>query len=211
MRVPLKTATLLTTSFFAIFILQLCNTNCNASYSQNVMVEVPAGEQPFFIDSASMHTLADAVLQSLGYLKRMPAQRKFYLAGRSYDKEWLQESLEYFLVLLEKARTPDELHQQLKKNFHVYQVLNSTGDEEVLVTGYYEPIVKGSLQKRGPYQYPLYGPPSDLVRVNGSDDQVTVGRYVNGRLVPYWTRREIDETGVLAGNELVYVTDPVDA
>jgi membrane-bound lytic murein transglycosylase A len=38
-----------------------------------------------------------------------------------------------------------------------------------------------------------------------------VGRLDGGRLVPYWSRGEIEELGLLAGRELVYINDPVEA
>jgi membrane-bound lytic murein transglycosylase A len=87
-----------------------------------------------------------------------------------------------------------------------------------LVTGYYEPLLHGSLAPDDRYRYPLYRRPEDLIRVELGDlfpelkGKKVRGRLVGQRLVPYFDRAEIDNGDApLAGNELVWVDDPVDA
>lgn len=87
-----------------------------------------------------------------------------------------------------------------------------------LITGYYEPLLRGSLSPDPRYPYPLYRPPPDLVTVElGELFPALQGRRVRGRLagrrvVPYYSRAEIDGGGrPLAGHELVWVDDPVAA
>ena len=79
-----------------------------------------------------------------------------------------------------------------ERRFTPYRVTNN-GREKGLFTGYYEPILYGSLHKHGAYKYPLYKRPSDL-----RDKRA------------YYTHAEIDN-GALAGRhlELVWVDDPV--
>jgi membrane-bound lytic murein transglycosylase A len=87
-----------------------------------------------------------------------------------------------------------------------------------LFTGYYEPLLRGSRRRQGPYRYPLYRAPGDIVQVDlGSFREDLAGRRVAGRLqgrrlVPYADRLEI-ESGFLAGRglELLWVDDPIDA
>ncbi len=85
-----------------------------------------------------------------------------------------------------------------------------------LFTGYYEPELKGSRTRHGPYQTPLYGVPADLVTSDLGlfrdtfKGQRLAGRVVDGRLVPYPARAEIVARG-LNGPPLFYVDDPVDA
>ena len=83
-----------------------------------------------------------------------------------------------------------------------------------LFTGYYEPEVKASLKRHGPYQVPLHGRPTDLVRLKPKDAArlgLAFGRYVGGRARPYFTREEI-ERGALDGRglEIAWLKDPVD-
>jgi len=82
----------------------------------------------------------------------------------------------------------------------------------MLVTGYFEPVLDGSLTRNAPFIYPLYRVPPDLLSRQDPDTDIKkVGRLVNGRLVPYWTRAQIEEGNLLAGHELLYLASPVDA
>lgn len=91
------------------------------------------------------------------------------------------------------------------------------GAQQAHFTGYYEPELKGSLNPGGPHRYPLWGRPRDLVEVDLSRFGIAggrkiVGRIKGGRLVPYFTRAEI-EAGALRGRAqpIAYVADPIAA
>jgi len=84
-----------------------------------------------------------------------------------------------------------------------------------LFTGYYEPEVKGSRSRGGPYQVPVYRRPGDLEAFDAAARKATglaYGRRIGNKAQPYHSRREIEE-GVLAGQnlELVWLTDWADA
>lgn len=86
-----------------------------------------------------------------------------------------------------------------------------------LMTGYYEPMLRGSKTRHGDYQYPLYGVPDDLITVDlaGLHPQLKGlrlrGKLVGNRVVPYDTRGEIESRSDLRGKVLCWVDDPVDA
>ena len=92
------------------------------------------------------------------------------------------------------------------------------GKPQGLFTGYYEPLVRGSRQKQGPYIVPLYRQPPDLVQVDLGEfrdslkGQRIAGRVRDGRLRPYEDRGAI-EAGALANKnlELVWLDDAADA
>lgn len=92
------------------------------------------------------------------------------------------------------------------------------GADKGLLTGYYEPELKGSLDRTPPYLTPLYIRPPDLVTVRlGRFVPELSGRSIqgavkNGELVPYATRGAI-MGGALADRdlELLWVDDPVEA
>ncbi len=46
-------------------------------------------------------------------------------------------------------------------NFKLVPITNSDGSAEGIITGYYEPVLHGSLQADGKYKYPVYGKPVD--------------------------------------------------
>ncbi|MFW6077267.1 MAG: MltA domain-containing protein, partial [Hyphomicrobiales bacterium] len=84
-----------------------------------------------------------------------------------------------------------------------------------MFTGYFEPEVRGSRTKGGPYQVPVYRRPSDLETFDGAARQATglaYGRRIGKSPAPYYSRKEI-ETGALAGRdlELVWLADWADA
>lgn len=87
-----------------------------------------------------------------------------------------------------------------------------------LITGYFEPELQGSRKRQGRFNVPLHVRPSDLVAVDlgrFSDElkgKRIAGRVVQGRLIPYHNRSQI-ERGALRGKklELVWVDDAADA
>jgi membrane-bound lytic murein transglycosylase A len=82
-------------------------------------------------------------------------------------------------------------------------------------TGYYEPMIWGSRDRRGAFQIPVYGLPADLVRADlGQFDLKLSGEHVSGRvsgnaLVPYADREEIERAGIKTAPVLFYTDDPV--
>lgn len=79
-----------------------------------------------------------------------------------------------------------------EKYFTPYQLIERGGTDGKL-TGYYAPLLRGSMHRQGPYQYPVYAVPPEMK---------------SGQ--PFLTRKEIDQ-GALAGRglELMYLDDPV--
>ena len=115
------------------------------------------------------------------------------------------------------APTPTQQKQFFEQHFSPWMVVNNRGANVGLVTGYYEPLLHGSLARTPRYQFPLYAPPSDLLTVDLGDVVPELkGRRIRGRLqgnrvVPYLTRAEIDsEDPPLTGLELAWVDNPVD-
>jgi membrane-bound lytic murein transglycosylase A len=85
---------------------------------------------------------------------------------------------------------------------------------EALITGYYEPLLRGSRTRHDAYQTPVYATPRDLVSVDLGTfrpewkGEHTAGRVSAQHLVPYATRAELDEFPPPAG-ALFYGDDPV--
>ncbi len=77
--------------------------------------------------------------------------------------------------------------------FTPFQIANNDGTLDGLVTGYYEPLLRGSRTRHGPYQYALYRWPY---------------RYKTGQTLPI--RAQLERSGALTGNELVWVDDPIE-
>ncbi len=102
--------------------------------------------------------------------------------------------------------------------FNVYQTQQVDGAQQGLITGYYQPVLKGARHASAHYPVPLYKAPSDLITVNLSalfpelKYKRVRGRLQGQSLIPYYTRSEIElNQSPLAGNELLWVNDPVEA
>src|SRR3972149_3305801 len=110
------------------------------------------------------------------------------------------------------------LRRFLEANFVPHRVANPDGATQGLITGYYEPLLRGSRERRGAYRFPLYAPPDDLLvidlaAINPDLKNMRLrGRLDGRRVVPYFSRAEI-ERGVapVAGKEIAWVDDAIEA
>ncbi|MCF6290684.1 MAG: MltA domain-containing protein [Desulfobacterales bacterium] len=175
------------------------------------MKQVSPDRLPPLTDDLDQDSLVAAIGHSIQYLEKLPPERSFVFAGTSCSAAWLAESLTSFLKLLESAPDNDALFKGIAGQFLVFRARGSGLFGRILVTGYYEPILDGSLTEKYPYIYPLYRVPPDLVVRTAADGTKETGRLVDNELVPYWSRAEIEEKNLLAGLEMVYLADPVDA
>lgn len=84
-----------------------------------------------------------------------------------------------------------------------------------MVTGYYEPLVRGSRVRQGPYQWPLFEVPNDLLTIDlGNLYPELAGKRIRGRLqgdrvVPYFSRTELNNPERQPPS-IVWIDDPVD-
>ena len=103
-----------------------------------------------------------------------------------------------------------------ESNFVPNLVRAADGSQSGLITGYYEAMLRGSRTKSELYQTPLYRVPNDLLTIDLSSVYPQLknmrlrGRVVGKKVVPYDAREQID-SGRLAGSELLWVDDPVEA
>ena len=105
-----------------------------------------------------------------------------------------------------------------ENNFALYQSRQADGSEDGLVTGYYEPLLHGSLAPSAKYPIPLYRPPANLLTIDLSSVYPQLknmrlrGRLQGNKVVPYLDRADIDDgSNPLKGDELVWVDNPVEA
>ncbi len=115
------------------------------------------------------------------------------------------------------ASTPGAVREFFQTRFVPYQVRNQDGTLTGTVTGYYEPLLRGARTRRGIFQIPLHSPPPDLVTVELAALYPELkslrlrGKLVGNRLVPYPSRSDMERQNLLAGRELLWVDDPIDA
>ncbi|MDP1614313.1 MAG: MltA domain-containing protein, partial [Methylococcales bacterium] len=109
----------------------------------------------------------------------------------------------------------------LKNFFEVYfipyQVINADNTEEGLVTGYYEPLLRGSRAYSKHYRFPVYAAPDELLTIELGEaypelkDLRLRGRLNGRKVVPYYSRADImNNPKLLNGYELLWVEDEVE-
>src|SRR5262249_34124826 len=124
--------------------------------------------------------------------------------------EWRDVCRAAALVPLDE---PAAARRFFESEFVPYRV--APGASVGLFTGYYEPQLRGRRAPQGPYQTPLYAVPADLVNVDlgqfreNLKGQRIVGRVMDGRLIPYPARAEIEGRALAA--PILFVDDPIDA
>lgn len=101
--------------------------------------------------------------------------------------------------------------------FVPYAVIAPDGTNTGLVTGYYEPVLEGSRERTDRFRYPVYGIPEDLIDVALAGLYPELkgmrlrGRLDGRRLVPYYSRAEIDAHGDgFEAPVIAWVADPVE-
>ena len=111
----------------------------------------------------------------------------------------------------------DAARRFFEQSFTPYQVVSTESGEEGLITGYYEPLLRGSRTPSNRYRFPLYAVPDDLVVVDLADVYPELksmrlrGRLEGRRLVPYPDRARIDSGDApLRGKEIAWVDDEID-
>ncbi|OPY90621.1 MAG: Membrane-bound lytic murein transglycosylase A precursor [Syntrophus sp. PtaU1.Bin208] len=164
-----------------------------------------------FEDDLDTASLLLAIDRSLNYYNGTGRERIFQVADRKVSAQKMKESLLAFRSIVSSNANPEEKKKLIADKFVLLRASGEEGDGAVLFTGYYQPLLEGSLTRTKKYRHPLYRTPPDLVVEKGTGNTGKIGRKVNGRLVPYYSRREIDVEGVLQGKglELVWVSDPV--
>ena len=185
--------------------------------------EVSPAEFPVFSDAVlQTQGLKTAVERTLKRLSAMKESKMFSWAGGRVSAAELKATLQEFMALLEQGLSAEEFKAEAVLRFHVYRV-QRCGEREVspvypvLVTGYFQPELKASLQKASGFSYPLYGIPDDLVRIELRQfdirlpDRTLWARVEDKKAVPYYTREEIDSGEVrLKAPVLAYLSSPVD-
>ncbi len=172
---------------------------------QLALRKIPPSQYPDFSQGYQNRAgLAESIQQSLVYLAKPSSQRYFPYGDVTHERA--VDSLNVFLRILSQAQSPQEFDDLIKRNFEVYESVGWDDRGTVFFTGYYTPIFDGRLQPEGPFVYPLYKAPPDLVK---DDEGRTLGRRLpDGQTVPFPTRREIESTGMLRGLEIAFLRSP---
>jgi len=109
------------------------------------------------------------------------------------------------------------IRQFLESRLSPWVVRNPDGTSEGLITGYYEPLIKGSRTRSERFPWPIHGVPADMLTIDFGDVYPDLrnlrlrGRIVGNKVVPYWTRAELDGMQDRSpAPALLWAADPID-
>jgi membrane-bound lytic murein transglycosylase A len=184
----------------------------------NAMEQISSWSHPDFLDDMTYNGLEHSILQSLSYLNKIPADRQFIFGEDQYNTEHMIKSLQHFLNYIQTRPPRQDLKGFIQSDYRIYRSVGRNGKGEVLYTGYYEPLLKGSLVRSEQYRFPIYTRPRDLITIDLSlfhkkfKGEKIIGRYTDQSVVPYYDRSEIETDGVLEDKAgvLAWAKDPVD-
>ena len=151
--------------------------------------------------SPDLEALQRALGHSIEYYERLPTDQRFQYGSFGYSPEEMIASHQHFLRILDLPEV--ERLEKLQQNFLWFESLNEKN--QAFFTGYYEPLLKGSLNESEKFPVPLYGVPSDLVTVNLRNfnekygNGILRGKIVDQKFVKYDDRDEISYQNSLQG------------
>jgi membrane-bound lytic murein transglycosylase A len=103
-----------------------------------------------------------------------------------------------------------------ESNFTPFKIKKDDGSDSGLITGYYEPLLYGSLERSSRYRYPVYAVPSDMVTVDLSSLYPDLksyrlrGRVESSKIVPYYSRNEIESLGLTNSEIICWVDNKIE-
>jgi membrane-bound lytic murein transglycosylase A len=132
------------------------------------------------------------------------------------------ERQEQWQPVCNSARSVDDrngpaLRAWFEAQFRPWALVNPDGSRTGLITGYYEPVLKGSRFETRGYSYPVFGPPDDLIVVELAELYPELkhlrlrGRIEGRKLVPYYSRAEwTPQESKRSPQALLWIDDPID-
>lgn len=173
---------------------------------------------PRFTDDMGWDGLEHALKQSLFYLAKLPADKRFSVGEDIYSGAHMLLSVERLLAFIQTRPSAAAMTAFIRKNYRLYQAAGVKRSDQVLFTGYYEPLLIASPTPDERYFIPVYARPPDLTTIDLGQfskkwqGQKIVGRYTGTSIVPYYDREQIETQNALVGKSevLAWLEDPVD-
>ena len=173
---------------------------------------------PVIADDLDRESLGAAIAQSMIYLAKLSPDHVVGEEPRRFTAAEVMATLRAFEQTLKNWRCRECWIKEVAEHFDFFSSSSNSELQSVLFTGYYQPLIDASLAPTAEYKHPIYAVPADLVVAEGVPQGSgpgairRVGRLQGDKLVPYYSRAEIDHKGSLRGRglEIAWAKDPVD-
>ncbi len=217
--------------FLILFLVLLLScTNIKRFNNRYIIKQISVSNEKL-CDNGNSTKLLIALNESIDYLSAHP-NKVFIFNYKPIKAIKLKHSLIKLKLLVKQHKKL--CLSDLKKYFYIYTISKNEGwlesiidfllnrnknKNKVLITGYFEPILQASYRKTEEFKVPIYAPPSDLVQVylplfdKTLPNKSLWGRIYNGRLIPYFTREEIEKRikeKKLNAKAIAWLKSPID-
>jgi membrane-bound lytic murein transglycosylase A len=210
--------------YLSIFVIFLLICGCYPLVKREIKLPGDALQRqryfwPEFQDDMDVQSLSLAIEKSLEYLSRLDQGTVFTYGPDTYPVQHIRRSLETFSQIIQQDYDVKRFNKELRRRFLLYRAAGSRGNRKVLFTGYFEPILEGSLTPDLVFRYPIYAKPDDLLKIDLGlfrpewNGQRLMGMIDGETVIPYHTRKDIAERNVLEGEnlEIAWLKDPLDS
>lgn len=202
---------------FILILLVLISVSCGVKQRDPYFKKINKTSYPKFHDEMDYEGLVHSMERSLDYYGKFKKDREFYFGKRRIKKSDLEKSILKFKSFIAKGVNEKEIDEYIKENFEIYTPCKNKKESPMLFTGYYEPELKGSLEKTQRYKYPLYIIPESMLYVDLGKflpefkGKKLIARKNGKKVVPFFTNEEIVFNDALKDQEkLVWLDDMVD-
>ena len=107
------------------------------------LVRLPADQHPLFTDDMDLASLEKAIEKSLQYYSRAAGNGPRLMDDTVVTVRELKESLIALREILRRDEANEMKQARIRETFDVYQSTGLDGNNTVLFTGYFEPIMDG--------------------------------------------------------------------
>ncbi len=173
---------------------------------------------PTLSDDLELSGLSDAINAELAALRKT-AKKEMVFGSISIARSKYATALERLNSVLDTPISTSEKLKYISENFRFFEFFGGQSWGEVLLTSYFEPVIPGNRHRTKVFSRALLAKPEDLLSVQLAnfsekfkDEKPLKARHESDKVLPYFTRAEIDGENKLDGRglELVWV-DPIDA
>ena len=202
----------------SIFLWHADTAVCKTSLPREKALQPVRLEYPIFQDDMDYASLSLAVERNLKFLKRLNPDTFFDYGPHRITCREVLNTQTLFLKIVSNRLSPQQLNRKILENFRIYRAAGQPDDNKMLFTGYYEPTFDAKLEPNHIFKYPIYRKPKDLIKIDLSlfsdkyRDTNIVARIRENKVLPYYTRYQIETRKVLDGKnlEIAWLKDPMD-